>query len=153
MLFSNLNKNAFLGLVRVMVINATFNNISVISWRSVLLEETTDLPQVTDKLYQIMLYWVHVAWAGFKLTTLVVICTDCIGSCKSNYYTITTAPLYIGKVAQATFGKENIDTYYKGNNSYKKHIRNMYWLVRCKLSFLRCVFHFKLKILKYFKHQ
>ena len=32
-----------------MVFNATFNNISVISWRSVLLvKETTDLPQVTD---------------------------------------------------------------------------------------------------------
>jgi len=39
----------------VMVFNATFNNISVISWRSVLLvEETTDLLQVTDKLYHIM---------------------------------------------------------------------------------------------------
>ena len=37
--------------------NTTFNNISVISWRSVLLvEETTDLSQVTDKLYHIMLY-------------------------------------------------------------------------------------------------
>jgi hypothetical protein len=41
-----------------MVFNATFNNISVISRRSVLLVEetgvppakTTDLPQVTDKL-------------------------------------------------------------------------------------------------------
>jgi hypothetical protein len=41
----------------VVVFNATFNNISVISWQSVLLvEETTDLPQVTDKLYHIMLY-------------------------------------------------------------------------------------------------
>ena len=29
-------------------------------------------------------------WAGFELTTLVVICTDCTGSCKSNYYAITT---------------------------------------------------------------
>ena len=34
-----------------MVFNATFNNISVISWWSVLLvEKTTDLLQVTDKL-------------------------------------------------------------------------------------------------------
>ena len=43
--------------VRFMVFNATFNNISVILWWSVLLveetefpEKTTDLPQVTDKL-------------------------------------------------------------------------------------------------------
>jgi hypothetical protein len=39
-----------------MVLNATFNNISVISWQSVLLvEETTDMPQVTNKHYKIML--------------------------------------------------------------------------------------------------
>jgi hypothetical protein len=30
--------------VRIMVLNATFNNISVISWRSVLLEEETGRP-------------------------------------------------------------------------------------------------------------
>jgi hypothetical protein len=57
--------------------NATFNNISVISWQSVLLvedtrvlEKTTDLPQFTDKLYQ----------TGYQLTTLVGMGTDCIGS-------------------------------------------------------------------------
>ena len=59
-------------------------------------EKTTDLPQVTDKLYHLMLHQVHLNWAGFELTTLVVIGTDCIGtcSCKSNYHTITaTTPL------------------------------------------------------------
>ena len=37
-----------------------------------------------------MFYRVHLAWAGFELLTLVVICADCIpvGSCKSNYHTI-----------------------------------------------------------------
>ena len=30
--------------IRVMVFNATFNNISVISWRSVLLVEETEVP-------------------------------------------------------------------------------------------------------------
>ena len=44
-----------------MVIDATFNNISAISWRSVLLVEETRVPgenlsQFTDKLFQIMLY-------------------------------------------------------------------------------------------------
>jgi hypothetical protein len=41
--------------------------------------------------FHIMLYRVHPARVGFKLTTLVVIGTDCIGSCKSNYHMITTA--------------------------------------------------------------
>ena len=42
--------------VRIMVLNATFNNISVILWRSVLLVEETDLLKVTDRLYHTMLY-------------------------------------------------------------------------------------------------
>jgi len=49
--------------VCLMVFNATFINISVISWQSVLLvkktgdtEKTTDVSQVTDKIYHILLH-------------------------------------------------------------------------------------------------
>jgi hypothetical protein len=61
-------------------------------------EEPMDLSQVTDKLYYIMLY--TSLWSIFELTTSVVIGTDCIGSCKSIYHTITVsmAPMIVKKV-------------------------------------------------------
>jgi hypothetical protein len=96
--------------VCLMVFNATFTYISVISWHSVLLvypeypEKTTDHSQVTNKLYHIMLC--ISSWSRFELTTSVVIRTDCIGSCKSNYHTITAtmAPtLFLVKLTTRMF--------------------------------------------------
>ena len=79
-----------------MVFNATFNNSSVKSWWSVLLVKVSRVPgenhtpAAIHKRYHITLFRVHFAWAGFELTMLVVIFTNCIGSYKSNYHAITT---------------------------------------------------------------
>ena len=48
-------------------------------WRKLYSLKTTDLLQVTDKLYHIMLYWENLSGTGYKLT-LVVIGTDYIRS-------------------------------------------------------------------------
>ena len=56
-------------------------------------EKTTDLSHVAENCYHIMMYRVHLAWAGFELTTLVVLDTDFTGSCIFYYHTITATTL------------------------------------------------------------
>ena len=70
-------------------LSTIFSYIVAVSF-IVLPGENRRLPKVTDKLCYIMLHRVHFVLVGFESTTLVVIGTDCTGSCKSNYHTITT---------------------------------------------------------------
>jgi hypothetical protein len=72
-------------------------------------EKTIDLTQVTDKLYYIMLY--SSPWSKFELTTSVMIGTDCIGSCKSTYHTITTTtapPLRISRFGKKDYHEKHL---------------------------------------------
>jgi len=118
--------------VIVNVLDATFNNISVISWRSFSLVEETRVPGENHRpvashwqTYHMMLYPVQLAWAGLELTTLGVIATDCIGSYKFNYHTETTDPekQKIPHNYDSSKIRRNI-----GSHSKNIHDRSLYWL-------------------------
>jgi len=71
-----------------MVFNDTFKNISAISWRSVLLVEETGVHG--ENHLPAAGHWKVLSHNVVHLATSVVIGTDCIASCKSNYHTLTT---------------------------------------------------------------
>ena len=74
--------------IRVVVFNAIFQlyHDGQFCWRKPKYQEkTTDLPQVTECFIEYTS-----PWTGLELTTLVVIGTDCICTCKSNCHMITT---------------------------------------------------------------
>ena len=84
---------------KIMVLNTTFNNMSAISWQSVLSVGETGISNefhrpVASQWLTLShnVYRVHLALDGFEVTVVVVI--ECIDSCKSIYHTImpTAAP-------------------------------------------------------------
>jgi hypothetical protein len=116
-----LDHTIFLGLVWFVVLNATFINISVISWQSVLLMEETGVPRENHWPYHIILHRVHIAWVGFALTTLVVIGTECIGNHKPKL------PYYIFRYKQQKY-----------NILQQQFLSTFFWLLQ------GCPFPFKI---------
>jgi len=59
-------------------------------------------------------------WTGFELTTLVVIGTDCTGSCRSNFHTITTTTWTLKEIHLKLLSKSEIEVqhFYCYTSSY-----------------------------------
>jgi len=99
-------------------------------------EKTYHLPQITDQLYHIMFIEYTSPLAGFELSTIVIIGTDCKGSCKSNYHssTTTTAPISPSNICSISSASGIVVLYLKNfvnplqNNAVKCCYRKIEWL-------------------------
>ena len=105
LIFVQIEKLKWLGW-GIMVFNVTFNHMQLYyravsfigggngsTWRNQLTSHKSLTNFITSCCIK------HTSpWAGFKLTILVMIGTDCTASCKFNYHTImtTTAPVSLG---------------------------------------------------------
>ena len=86
--------------LRVMVLNATFKSVSVTGYivavsfigggnQSTRRRPLTCRKSLANFITKCCIEYTS-SWASFELTTLVVIGTDYLGSCKSKYHTNTT---------------------------------------------------------------
>ena len=124
-------------------------------------EKTTDLSQVTYKLYHIMLY--TSAWSRFELTTLVTIVTDCIGSCiqsravglpsiVTNYIYATSVYHHYSRVSKLCRSEVH-DLLLLTSDFYTLYLLRMqtFWSLFVLLYFffwpLCCLFFFDIRIL------
>ena len=115
-----------------MVFNTTFNYISVILWRSVLLMEETGVP--VENQWPVASHWQTLSHNVVYLTLIEIrthnICGDSIGSCKSNYCTIT-AMMTPKKIEYLFFKKKYGDVYNKlskGTNlKWHENAFTKYW--------------------------
>jgi len=120
-----------------MVLNATFNNISVISWRSVL---ETGVPGENHRLvvshWQILSHNVVSSTPRHEFNGVrshnvsgnILVGTDCTGSCKSNYHTITTTTVTIPVVSHLKhFFSLIFRMYWSRNNSKRTHFSRSWW--------------------------
>ena len=98
--------------------NATFNNISVISWTSVLLVEETRVPR--ENHWSVASHWQTLShnvvptlsWVGFKLKTLEVVCTDFVG------FTTTYAKFFAPLLYKLLL---HLSIYFQYNFIFNKH--------------------------------
>jgi hypothetical protein len=82
----------------------------------VLVVEETGVPEVNH--WHVAIHWQALShnvvsstpsWAEFELTAYVVICTDCIGSCKSNNHTFMTTTASLNKLKTQNVKETNDD--------------------------------------------
>jgi hypothetical protein len=107
--------NLWLFRVIVMVFSVPFNNMSVISWQSALLVEETGVPGEIHRLaashWQTLLdntvLSTHRHERDSNSQHNWCTGTDCTGSCKSNYHTITTTSLFIEYVGHKLFTSQS----------------------------------------------
>jgi hypothetical protein len=90
-----LNYSLLTGAIVVMIVWSLDLQLPVQSVPSI--TNIVSLKLIHGKVYSIQHYVIKLTWMSFKLTMLVMLGTDCTGSCKSNDHTIMTtmAPVNI----------------------------------------------------------